>query len=335
MIEELKKKIREPKESDFTLPKMSYSKLETFLNCPYSYKFKYKDSKYPSVSSLAMQIGTILHYALELKTHALMMQETEVDYDYIKEIVLNGTDDQKKGEHIIGINALKKEYFEDWYKQDENSEMNYEEKIQLFFDKVLPTRIQDENYAPVGAEVNFQFVYDDRIIFHGFIDRVDMKNDDPNWLRICDYKTSKKVFPDTKIKTPLQHIIYDLACVYMYGVIPKEHEYDFILLDKRQTTADGVCSKGYLKRGVAKIDKTLDEIEECAKKKRFVPKPSPLCYWCAYHSDSPFSDMKYKGDCGYHSLWTPDNKTFETIKKYDEKDNLKYESDKPKRKLIF
>lgn len=335
MLDELKCKVRQPEVSDEkNLPYMSYSKLETFLNCPFSYKFKYEDKNYPRVSSLAMRIGTVLHYALELKANARIKNE-EVDYDYIKNIAYKGIRDDIKKEHIIGIDELKKQYFEDWYTTDDASGMNYEEKIKLFFDKVLPTRVDDREYTPIGAEVSFEFVYDNRIIFHGFIDRVDRRKEDPNWLKICDYKTSRKVFPDSKIKTPLQHIVYDLACIYIYGVIPEEHEYDFILLDKKQTSEDGVCSKGYLKRGITKIDKTLDEIEELSRSKDYKPKPSPLCYWCPYHSDSPHSDPKYKGDCAYHSLWTPENKTFETLNKYDINNKLKFAEEKPKRKLIF
>ena len=40
------------------------------------------------------------------------------------------------------------------------------------------------------------------------------------------------------------------------------------------------------------------------------PKPTPLCYWCAYNEDTPHGDKEYKGMCKYNSLWTPTNNNF-------------------------
>jgi hypothetical protein len=48
----------------------------------------------------------------------------------------------------------------------------------------------------------------------------------------------------------------------MFGKIPKEHEYDFILIDQKQNESDGVCSKGYLVRGEKKLNKLLQQIDE-------------------------------------------------------------------------
>lgn len=334
MIDELKLLVREVTEEDRkVLPTVSYSKLDNFVNCALSHKLKYIDKNFSKISTLAMSIGSITHFGLETKGQYILKNEP-IDYEKIKDYVVNGYVDEKDPKNnILGINDLRRQYFEEWWTKDEKSGMNYEEKVQLYFDKVLPTRIEDKNWKLVGTEISFEFVYDNRVIIHGFIDRVDESVTEEKIYRITDYKSSKKVFENTKIKTPMQHVVYDLACLHMFGVIPEEHEYDFILIDKLQTSKDGVCSKGYLKRGIKKLNKILDTMDEMEEKGEYPPNPTPLCYWCTFHSDSPNSDPKYRGLCLYHSLWTPTNKNFKVLNEYNGIKNMN-EATK-KRKLIF
>ena len=327
------------KEYADSLPTDSYSSLDLLDHCTYQYKFKYIDKFRSSKGSLAMECGTCLHKCLEIKGRCIINKEP-IDYDYLQEIAREGCLDvtEKGNEQILGFNQLKKKYFDDYYKIDENTGMNYDQKLQLFFAEVLPDRMEDDKWEIVGTEVPFRFIYDNRVVIKGFIDRID-RNKENGELRITDYKSSKKVYDKTKLATPLQHFIYDLACVAIYGQIPTDHVYDFILLNKIQTGADGVCTKRYIQRGLKKLDKLLDLKEELIKNNSWIPHPTPLCYWCAYHSDSPFSDPQYKGVCKYHLLWTPDNKTFAKLNEWNGadvgNDLKKNESVNTKRKLIF
>lgn len=250
-------------------------------------------------------------------------QNEEVDYDEIINTVFQGCEEKtdKGTERLIGIDAIKEKYDEDWNKIDESSGMTYDEKMDIYFHEVLPSRMEDDEWIIAGTEIKFEFVYDDRCIIHGFIDRVDAKISEDGKIQelgVIDYKSSKKVFRDADIKTPLQMIIYDLACLQIYGILPTYHEYDFVLLNQKQTTKTGVCTKGYLNRGLKKIDKTLDSIEECAKLEVFEPSPTPLCYWCEFadRSHTPNADPQFAGDCPYYSLWTPLNKNFRVNKEY-------------------
>ncbi len=322
MVEIVKNKIRAVIDADIDLPRFSYSKLECFLNCPYQFQKKYSEGKYPEGSTIALDVGTICHLILELKGQEKIQNKKCTNYEALFKILEEGFNDntEKSHEHIKGINELKKEYWEDWYTKDNKSNMNYEEKIELFKEVVVPTRMTETDWFVKGTEVPFKFVYDNRVIVVGFIDRID-EHKETGALRIVDYKTSKAKFDETKIKTPMQHIFYDMACMFMYDKLPMEHEYDFILINEKQTSADGVCSKGYLKRGIKKLDDTLDKIEEAANTKKYLPKPTPLCYWCPYHTTSPNADNKYKGLCVYHSLWTPECRIYTTLNPYcsDEK----------------
>lgn len=270
---------------------------------------------------------------MELKARYLKNNE-EVDYDEIVDAVLQGCEEKtdKGSEKIIGIDDIKKKYFEEWSTCDNASRMNYPEKMDIYFHDVLPNRMENKNWKVEGIEQKFEFVYDERVIVHGFIDRID--KDENGVIKVIDYKSSKKVFDDTKIKTPLQMVVYDLACLQMFNTLPEQHEYDFVLLDKKQTTEDGVCSKGYLKRGVKKLDKLLDKMIDLEKEGIYPPKPTPLCYWCPFPDKchTPNADIKYSGMCPYYSLWKPNEKNFSVNQEFKPEEENK---PKTKRKLVF
>lgn len=311
----LQEKLREQESGDDKLLRLSYSKMDVYLGCPYRYKLCYVDQNYSSSSTLPLEIGTLCHHVLELKGNMKQANKT-VDYDALKEILFHGcdTETEKNKTHIKGVNELKKIYWEEWGTKDNKSGMNYDEKIQLFLTNVLPTRMEDPDWEIIGTEIPFSFVYDDKVLVTGFIDRVD-RNKHTGEFRITDYKTSKAVYDSSKIKTPLQHIFYDMAILHMYGVLPVEHVYDFILIDQVQNHSTGVCTKDYLKRGIKKIDKTINSIYS---ESIYKPSPTPLCYWCPFHSTSPNADPQLKGMCQYHSLWTPENKNFGTLNPWSE-----------------
>ena len=326
MLDEIKKRVRAVTEADRkNLPTVSYSKLDNLKKCALSHKIKYVDGYYSHSPSLATEMGSIAHKVLELKGLCKINQEP-VDYEYLRAVMLNGyrSTDEKTQEELLGVKELERKYFETYGIPDNKSGMTYGEKVDVFLKDVLPDRMEDTEWEVMATEQRFEFVFDDRVILRGFIDRVDKKVDEDDLsLRIVDYKSSKAVFPDTDIKTPLQHITYDLACVFLYGVLPVDHIYDFVFINKQQTGADGVCSKGYLKRGLKKLTDLLDKMQQLEESGEFPPSPSPLCYWCPYHTDSPNADPKYKGLCRYHSLWTPDNKNFKVLNEYHPGETVK------------
>lgn len=318
MLETILEKIRPVEDTDRgKLLTVSYSKLSLFENCAYRYKLKYIDGNYANSKTLALELGTILHKGLEIKGRN-KIEGQDVDYDYIKTSVVEGCEEKndKSTAFLPGTNDIKKRYMEDWMTKDENTGFNYNDKMEVYLNSVIQSRMENPEWNVFAVEDHFEFVYDNRCIVHGFIDRLDQNEDGE--IKVIDYKSSKRVFRDADIKTPLQMVIYDIACVFKYGKLPMYHEYDFILLDKKQTTEDGVCSKGYLKRGLKKIDKLLSLIDEFEKSNIYKPSPTPLCYWCDFASKShtPNADSRYGGSCVYHSLWKPDNKVFKVNKEW-------------------
>ena len=326
-------KVRAVTETDRNvLPRLSYSGLEVFKNCPYQFNLKYGEKKYTKETTLALELGSLCHLILELKCNYLKVGK-HVDYDYLYFILKYGSIDtnEKTKEHILGVDELKRKYFEEWYEPDNASGMTYEEKMEVF-EKVLKEEMNHASiWHPIYAELPFEFVYKDRIIFNGFIDRVDINIF--GGFRVTDYKTSKKQFESAKVVTSLQFGIYAMAIYQEFGQIPVSFLYRFILLDEDQMA----MTSGWEKRLEKTLDNLLDKIDKCKKSGIWLPKPSPLCHWCNYSVTNPKAH-EFRNDCEYYSLWTPQEKSWAVNKKYNALDNINKKSDNKevkKRKLNF
>ena len=323
-MQELLNRIRPVTDDDKNLPVFSYSKMEVFKNCPLQYRYKYIEKKYTQDTSIALELGSLCHYVLEQKGKMIVSGET-VDYEKLNDILMNGVTetDEKTKEELLGINQLKRKYFEVWHEADNASGASYDEKIKLF-DKVLHEEMEDTDWKPTYFEKPFEFVWDNKVVLKGFIDRIDTKD---GQYRTVDYKTSKKVYEQSKLATSLQFGVYALAILNEFGVLPIESEYRFILIDDKQYA----LTKGWENRLIKAMDKVFGDIEASEKKSVFVPKPSPLCHWCNFCQTNPEATI-YRNECEYFSKWTPTQKTFEVNKKWNALENI---NTAPKRKLVF
>lgn len=311
----------EAKESG--LPQFSYSKLDVLQQCSRRYKLKYVDKNYSKSSTIPLEFGSLLHRVLEEKGKAII-EGREVDYEKLSKMITEGVSE----ENLLGVKGLTKKYLTDFFEPDNATGRNYPEKAYLFETEVLPNRMESEEWHPICTEQPFFFSFDQKIILHGFIDRVDQN--DKGELKVIDYKTSKKVYGADKLRTPLQMFVYDLACYALFGKIPVAHEYDFVCIDEQVTEEDGVCTKGYFKRGLKKLRNLLEHEEQITKDNNFAPNATPLCYWCDFAGHTPNADPALKGMCPYYSLWTPTEKTFRVNARYEEKQDIN-----PVRKFIF
>lgn len=323
-MQELLNRIRSVTETDKELPVFSYSKLEVFKNCPLQYRYKYIEKKYSQDTSIALELGSLCHYVLEQKGRMVAAKQ-KVDYDKLNNILLDGVSevDEKTKEKLLGVNQLKRKYFEVWHEADNASGASYDEKIKLF-DQVLHKEMEDTEWESTYFERPFEFVWDNKVILKGFIDRIDVKD---GQYRTVDYKTSKKVYEQSKLATSLQFGIYALAILNEFGVLPAESKYRFILIDDEQYA----LTKGWEKRLIKALDKVFGDIEASGKKEIFVPKPSPLCHWCNFCQTNPEATI-YRNECEYFSKWTPTQKTFEVNKKWNALENM---NPTTKRKLVF
>lgn len=298
----------------------SFSKLEKFDQCPFAFKLKYEEGNYSGASSLAMEIGTIAHKCKELIALDLI-NGISPNYTEIEHILFEGydstEDDKKSAEHnvthILGINELKEKYPFEWMTPDNKSGLDYDQKLGLFRSH-LKDMEADTVWRPIAVELPFEFLFDGEWVIKGFIDKIE-ENSLTGDIRIVDYKTSKTIFDDKKVKTSMQMIIYDMAVRQIYNVIPVAHIFDFIFIGQKQYA----CSPGYYSRGEKKLREWFKQIKECRETGEYSPKTSPLCHWCDYCKTNQNAPDNLKFLCPYHSLWTPTNKTFQVAQVYNNK----------------
>lgn len=320
-MEEIVAKIRRAEEEDFQkFPVVSYSRLDVLNQCLYRFYWQYKKKLKSKKSAIALDVGTLVHSVLEDKGKTKI---NKTSYDYPANI---SCAKQKVAE-------IQKKYFDEWIRPDNKSGMSYPQKFDVFFNEVLPTRMEETDWEVIATEQKFSYVWNERVIIQGFIDRVDKNTNSENMcLRVTDYKTSKAAYDESKLKTPLQMVVYALACQLLYGTIPEKFEYDFVLVNEKREA----CSKGYLKRGITKLDKLLDCMFELESTGKYYPKPSPLCHWCSYCATNSAADLELQNICKYYSEWTPENKTFSTNKAFDKESfSVNENTERTKRKLIF
>lgn len=328
-------------EDEEKLPKFSYSKIEVFKNCPMQYKIKYIDKKFSFERTLATDVGNLCHYILEQKGK-MKKTHQNVDYNLLMDILQNGTaqTDEKTKEPLLGLKDLRNKYFDKWFEKENPDDLNYDEKIKLFIE-LLHKEMEEDDWQPYLFEHEFEFVWDNKYIIHGFIDRIDrriVKKGNGEGIveyRVIDYKTSKKTFDEKKLPTALQFGIYALAILNEFKVLPILYEYHFVLLDKIQYA----MTKGYEKRLLKSLNSVFENIDKCTSRMTFIPSPTPLCHWCSYCVTNPEAKI-YKNECAYYSLWTKQNKTFEVNKKWNAietttEDLKKNTITDNKRKLIF
>lgn len=327
-LQTLKEKIRPATLLDeLDLPILSYTAIDVYKQCPRKYKLQYIDKKRDDVKTLALELGSLLHWCMEKKGIAIK-EKKEVDYDYLFDCLENGVSelDEKTKEPLLGVKDLKKKYFEEWYEVNEKSGLTYEDKINTY-KKVLLNRMNPEDeWQPYLLEHEFKFVWDNRVILYGFIDKVCINQNGD--YKVIDYKSSNKVYDKKDTATALQMCIYNLAILNEFGKLPIENEYDFIVLDN----VVSACSKGYENRFIKSFTGLLDKLEEDINNKIWMPKGSALCFWCGYRKDSSIKG-NWNDECQFYCKWRPDDKTFEKNREFDLESDSKTVN--TPRKLIF
>ncbi len=319
------------------LPTYSHSKLEVYENCPYRYSLQYEQGKRSNETTLALELGTVCHRIYEIASQ-MWRQETinynEINYDDLKFLLEYGDTDEK----ISGIKDLSKKYFEEWYEPDSEGH-TYSWKMGQF-DKGLHEYIEGFNYNgwhPFKEEYDFEFVFNNRAIIHGFIDAILINAEGD--LKCIDFKTSKKIFPDNKIPTSQQFSIYCMGMLNDFGKLPVQCDYKFILLNQEQNA----LTTGFAKRIVKKLNTVLDSIDKNSESGVYIPSPTPLCWYCPYNKNNP-KNKDFKNECEYYSLWSPTDKRWDVNKHFNALDltnnkqvnNIEDDSEDNKpRKLIF
>ena len=264
----------------------SYSRVETYKKCGYQYKIIYVDKKRPPFGNVATEFGSLIHGTEEAIANSLK-ENKPIDYITLK------------NHFIIEMNKIKNRYKIEFMQPGKNG-MTYYEKAYYYLEYAIyrleKLLIDNPNYEIIGAEVNFQFDYDDLHGFKGSVDRIIKDNNTGKYL-IYDIKSYDKIMEHDELTTPLQMVIYTEAVSRQFGIDKDFIQciYDLPLMDTYQEAG----TKGYMARGLKKIDSLFEGI----KNEDFEPQPSALCHWCAYCPTNAASSAEYKYLCPYFSTW--------------------------------
>lgn len=281
---------------------VSYSRLDTLKQCPYRYFLHYEKHLSPKGSAIALDVGTFCHALLEERGIALAKGQTPLPLDKIKTT------------HEAEYLALQAQYWEDWTKKDKSG-MDYNQKFSKFWE-YLSNSLIDAHWHVGLCEHPFEFVFNDQVIVKGFIDRIDF--DDDGNIKVTDYKTANHVYATDELNYSPQFFTYALAVLNEYGVLPQECEYDFVFLGQKAKALNCI---GWERKCLLQLQNIVHTMFTLNETRKFMPSPSPLCYFCPYALSNPKGEAGVKDACDYYSLWTPtDRKNFKVKTKFDKEE---------------
>jgi ATP-dependent helicase/DNAse subunit B len=233
--------------------RLSYSSIDTYQSCPLKYKYRQID-RIPEPKSKEALFGTLIHGVMKfIHTPAILSPTFEQAIDHFsrgwREDVFESPLEERAA-FTQGVDMIRRYY-----------EMN-EIASAVIVD--LESRFQID----IGNEELGQHV------IAGSIDRIDKT---PDGYEIIDYKTTKKMPPQSKVDEDLQLTVYLKAFLERY---PAE----------RERIGNITVSLYFLKHGVklsakrtmedlARLDERVFEVIEHIQNEEFEPILSPLCDW--------------------------------------------------------
>lgn len=277
--------MRKDKEKEMD-ERYSYSKLDTYQQCPFKFKLKYIDGHNAFHSSVHTEVGTAIHSCEEAIAKKLKFGE-KPDYVALK----NGL--------VLKMAEIERKYPRD-YRAKDKSGRTFAEKIGDYLETGiyrLEQFMKDHpKYEIAGIEQPFQFIFKTGQTIRGFIDRV-FKDNEHNLYIVQDIKTWPQEAEQEKLSTPLQFVIYALAVKEIYGCDFAQIRCQYYL--PFCDVAQSAGTYGYINRGTAKMEKLFERIGG----KDYAPSTSPLCNYCEFCMTNPDAVTDDRYLCPYFSLW--------------------------------
>jgi len=169
--------------------RLSYSKIRTYLECPYKYKLRYIE-RIPQRPKSYFKFSSLIHRVLH-------------EYHFY----------HKKG----SLDDLLLCYERTWRKK---GNVSYEEGRKILINYYYKMR----NRLPYSLEERFTVRAGENILV-GKIDRIDKTG---NGFQIIDYKLNKNIFTAKEVRNSLQLSFYALIFFYLTGIIPSKVGFYFL-----------------------------------------------------------------------------------------------------------
>ena len=235
--------------------RLSFSRVESYRNCPLQYRFRYID-RLPEESSPHLSFGSSIHAALEAFWDRKLPQPPPAD------TLLQALYDRWDS---TGFADVERDEQLRWYRHARDVVVRHH------------ARFADVQVTPVACEQWFELDLPDNVQVVGAIDLVLPTG---SGIGIVDWKTNRKAKPRSKVADSLQLAIYALAARHLWGHDPEWVALDFVVPGVRVTVP----------REQIDTDAAVAAIREVAaaiRAAQFEPRPTPLCGWCDYRSECP------------------------------------------------
>lgn len=211
---------------------LSFSKIETFLNCPLKYKYLYID-KMPQIQTVHMIFGKSLHESIAKFAEAKMNKE------------------------LISLNEIIQVFEDNWRKEYPTiSPLDDEEEWIDRGRKIIRSYCRREalsDFMPKLVEKKFFLDIDESTRLNGIFDRVDMVNNEPI---IMEFKTHLN-----RELSLLQLKIYSYAYYNVYKKLPAKGILYSIETGEKVEYKPNVNDITLIKKFLTKVSKNIQKNE--------------------------------------------------------------------------
>ncbi len=248
----------------------SYSRLQTFSQCPAQYRLHYLEHLTESATSIESFLGNRLHETLEWLYRERLEGRT-VSFDGLLEAYRSRWAQQWNGQIRIAAPAWQTD---DYYQLGLRSLAGYYRRHVPFDQPVYSTE----------QVLKFDLDGDGRYLMTGVLDRLD--NPGPGWWAIHDYKSGRRILTQVQANRDLQMKIYYLA---LYKTQDQVERVDVVWEFLRHGRKVAIDRVGWNPARIATmIRKRIDRVREAeAQPELLHPKESILCNWCYYWEACP------------------------------------------------
>ena len=233
--------------------RLSYSSINTYETCPAKFKFQYED-RVPQGGSPALSFGDSLHRALH-RFHdrpvpvspSLAELHEMLELSWVSDGFADASEEQMYRDHGRQVLAQYHRETVDAYR--------------------------------IPAALEFRFTIEvEGVQLSGVIDRMDRLPG--GGYEIIDYKTNRRLPPQSRIDADLQLSVYHLAAHEVWGIEPERLTLYYLLPGQRMTTTRTAADIDELRRRIAIVAERVEA-------GKFEPRPNPLCDWCDYQALCP------------------------------------------------
>ena len=236
------------------LPKLSWSKLNSFMSCPLKYHWAH-ELKLKGPPSKPLKVGNLVHEVIEnLTRHPSKSLNNESLRKEFEQVLLR-TLNQLPILSNEDIETMKT-WLSNWIKRE----------IELQ---------QSTEITHIEEKIDFKF---DEVNFTGKIDRVE--RDSTGSVTLVDFKTSKKESEPGSSPGDAQLILYAHAWREIHGTLPDYVAYDFVRLNERVTVE---INPTIVQRELSNLLGPLSNLISGDKN----PNPGFHCSWCDFKSICP------------------------------------------------